>query len=218
MARFNAAVMDGAADAKFQNRYNYLLDLLDTAYIVEKRIDGKSSRVEVSPQNGLLISYDGESLFSVSPTTGEVIIGKYDDAITAAITTAETESKNALAQQLGYDDYADMVAEATLGNTVISGGYINTDLIEAGTIIFDKLATTAVTSINDLIAVGGRNRLAAEDILATTPSFTLDSDGYLVPSSTATDDRASNYASSNWQIALPAGTYMITAYTDTATP
>ena len=164
MARFNAAVMDGAADAKFQNRYNYLLDLLDQAYIVEKRIDGKSSRVEVSPQNGLLISYDGESLFSVSPTTGEVIIGKYDDAIIAAIATAETESKDDLAQQLGYDDYADMVAEATLGNTVISGGYINTDLIEAETIIFTQLAASAVASINDEIDLGGRNLLRGTEL------------------------------------------------------
>ena len=135
MARFNAAIMDGAQDAKFQNRYNYLLDLLDEAYIVEKRIDGKSSRVEVSPQNGLLISYDGESLFSISPTTGEVIIGKYDDAIVDSV----SDAKDDLAQQLGYADYAEMVAEATLGKTIISGGYLRTSLIEAHAILTSKL-------------------------------------------------------------------------------
>ena len=36
MARFSAAVMDNANDDKFKNRYNYLLELLDSGYIVEK--------------------------------------------------------------------------------------------------------------------------------------------------------------------------------------
>ena len=59
MARFNAAVMDGAADAKFQNRYNYLLDLLDMGYIVEKRIDGVPVRLAVSPEEGFAFYQGG---------------------------------------------------------------------------------------------------------------------------------------------------------------
>ena len=59
MARFNAAVMDGAADAKFQNRYNYLLDLLDMGYIVEKRINGVPIKIEMSPNVGLAFYQGG---------------------------------------------------------------------------------------------------------------------------------------------------------------
>jgi len=59
MARFNAAVMDGAMDAKFQNRYNYLLDLLDTAYIVEKKINGVPIKLIMSPEEGFAFYQGG---------------------------------------------------------------------------------------------------------------------------------------------------------------
>ena len=73
MARFNAAVMSGAADDKFQNRYNYLLDLLDTGYIVEKKINSKLARVEISPNVGISISYDGNQKLGIDPLTGNAI-------------------------------------------------------------------------------------------------------------------------------------------------
>ena len=59
MARFNAAAMYGASDSKFQNRFNYLLDLLDTAYIVEKRIDGIPIKLVVSPEEGFAFYQGG---------------------------------------------------------------------------------------------------------------------------------------------------------------
>lgn len=75
MARFNAAVMSGASDNKFQNIYNYLLDLLDQAYVVEKMINGKMSRVEISPEHGIVISYDGNNILSTDPLTGRLSLG-----------------------------------------------------------------------------------------------------------------------------------------------
>lgn len=68
MARFNAAFMSGSIDEKFQNRYNYLLDLLDTGYVVEKMIDGKALRIEISPQTGIEIKFGGNSVFGVDST------------------------------------------------------------------------------------------------------------------------------------------------------
>ena len=94
---------------------------------------------------------------------------------------------------------------------------INANWIAANAITFDKLSTSAVTSINDLIDIGGRNRFTREGILATTPSFSFDSDGYFIPNSTTTDDRSGSYVSCSWKITLPAGTYLVTAYTDIAT-
>lgn len=72
MARFNAAVMSGAQDDKFQNRYNYLLDLLDMGYIVEKMIGGSMSRIEISPSVGIKVSYGTTDLLSIDPTTGDL--------------------------------------------------------------------------------------------------------------------------------------------------
>ena len=72
MARFNAAFMSGSVDEKFQNRYNYLLDLLDTGYIVEKMIGNSMSRIEVSPSVGIKISYGTTDRLSIDPTTGDL--------------------------------------------------------------------------------------------------------------------------------------------------
>lgn len=72
MARFNAAFMSGSVDEKFQNRYNYLLDLLDTGYIVEKMIGNSMSRIEISPSVGIKISYGTTDMLSIDPTTGDL--------------------------------------------------------------------------------------------------------------------------------------------------
>lgn len=44
-----------------------------------------------------------------------------------------------IATNLGYVDYADLVAKAKAGDTVISGGYINTDLIETGSLLVGQI-------------------------------------------------------------------------------
>ena len=59
MARFSAAKMIGAIDAKFQRYYNMLIDLLDTGYMTEATINGQKLRIEVSPQKILAIYLDG---------------------------------------------------------------------------------------------------------------------------------------------------------------
>lgn len=63
-----------------------------------------------------------------------------------AAATSETQAKLALAQKLGYADFAAMEAAATAGQTVIKGGKINTDLIT--TIALKAL----IASITDLTA------------------------------------------------------------------
>jgi hypothetical protein len=65
MARFNAAVMDGALDAKFQNRFNYLLDLLDTAYIVEKRVSNVLRKVTINPDDLISITVGNDEVFGI---------------------------------------------------------------------------------------------------------------------------------------------------------
>ena len=57
-------------------------------------------------------------------------------------------NNNSFAQRLGYADYAAMVAAANNGQTVINGGYINTELIEAGAITADMINTTNLIADN----------------------------------------------------------------------
>ncbi len=75
--------------------------------------------------------------FTNSATTGSVSPFTID----ASGTTPEiyfngvVSFSNTMAQQLGYADYDDLVTNATSGNTIISGGLINTDLITVQTAI-----------------------------------------------------------------------------------
>lgn len=57
--------------------------------------------------------------------------------------TAEQQAKDQLAQKLGFSSYANMITAAD--QTFISGGYLNTNLIQANAITTDKLAAGAVT-------------------------------------------------------------------------
>lgn len=52
------------------------------------------------------------------------------------------------AQKLGYLSYSAMVAAAASGKTVINGGYINTDLIQANAIVANQINTTGLIAEN----------------------------------------------------------------------
>ncbi len=66
--------------------------------------------------------------------------------------------KDALAEYLGYTDYEDWKDTALAGNTIIDGGYINTSLIEAGSIIADYIGAgeIVVGHLGDTILSGGQ--------------------------------------------------------------
>lgn len=160
MNRFDDAKNWGALDLGFQGNFNYLIDLLNQGYVVDGLIGENTIKVSITPNEGIKITNDSENIFSIDPITGEIVIGKYDDAIVAA----ETDAKDDLAEQLGYADYAAMVAAATAGNTIINGGYLRTELIDAGTILFNQLAAAAVTSINGAVTLGSRNLLRGTEL------------------------------------------------------
>lgn len=52
------------------------------------------------------------------------------------------------AQKLGYSNYATMVAAASAGNTVINGGYINTGLLQVGSVTASKINTDGLIAEN----------------------------------------------------------------------
>ncbi len=63
-----------------------------------------------------------------------------------------TAVKDDIAKKLGYTDYADMVSKAIDGDTIISGGYINTELIEVNTI---RVSQLLVGTFDNLVENGG---------------------------------------------------------------
>lgn len=65
-------------------------------------------------------------------------------------TYADLLGKDNLAQELGYTDYNAMVAAYSAGSTLISGGYLNTGLIDVETITADKIDTKNL-SIKDAL-------------------------------------------------------------------
>lgn len=62
-----------------------------------------------------------------------------------------------IAQNLGYSDYKQMIEEAAQGKTIIKGGYINTKVIDAKTIITSDLISSAIKTkelnVNDKFTV-----------------------------------------------------------------
>lgn len=73
MARFNAAKMIGAVDQFFQTKYNQLIDLLDSGYIVEKTVNGKHVKIFVDPTHIIQVEIDGVKVFGIT-SDGRIFI------------------------------------------------------------------------------------------------------------------------------------------------
>lgn len=74
----------------------------------------------------------------------ELSVSEAVDAIEGQISEVTDAAKNDIAVKMGYDSYADMVAAAEKGETVINGGKINTTLIEAQAIVTTALIASAI--------------------------------------------------------------------------
>ena len=172
MPRFNAAKSWKKLDDDLSGKFNYLCDLLDEGYSSVALINNHEIAIDINPKDGIKIVNDGSSIFSLDPLTGEIVIGKYDGLISDLETDLGT-AYNDIAQQLGYTDYDDMVAEAIAGNTIINGGWLRTSLIQANTILFNQLASSAVTDITDTIDLGGRNLLKNTGTPVTNASYLI---------------------------------------------
>lgn len=72
---------------------------------------------------------------------------QYVDTAVDSIDISQTlnANNNVFAQRLGYISYADMVAAAESGQTVINGGYIRGELIEANSINAGQIDAYAIT-------------------------------------------------------------------------
>ncbi|WP_300701322.1 hypothetical protein [Bacteroides sp.] len=110
------------------------------------------------------------------------------DAVKEAVSQIEkvtVAAKNDVAKQMGYADYAAMQSAAVKGNTLITGGKINTSLIEADLIVTTALIASAIKAsslnINDKFIVYKDGSVDLQGILHSIGPNTevIISDGYL---------------------------------------
>ena len=113
---------------------------------------------------------------------------QYVDTSIANIDISSTLNTNndAFAQKLGYLSYADMVAAAKSGQTIINGGYLRGELIEAGSINAGQIDAYAITGKT---ITGGT--IEGTDINGVRITGAIIKASYI--------DYTSNLALSNWQ-------------------
>lgn len=97
-------------------------------------------------------------------TTGYVDTAK-TDAINSAASTAQSKV-DALSNTLGSLAYKSAVEKAMLGTTLINGGYIRTDLIDAQTIVANALAADRITA--NYLTVTGESMIGGFKISGTS--------------------------------------------------
>lgn len=89
--------------------------------------------------------------------TGTFVLQQSNKTVEKAIADESGWSKDAIAESLGYEDgYEQMEAEAERQRTIIKGAYINTQLIDADTILTRQLVTKTEGGQGVII----RNRVA----------------------------------------------------------
>lgn len=66
------------------------------------------------------------------------------ESVSSEIESVSNEAKDDLAKKMGYSSFSAMVTAAEKGETIISGGHINTSLIEADAIITSALIASAI--------------------------------------------------------------------------
>ena len=108
----------------------------------------------------------------------------YSDSVLNTANAAVESAKNAIAQDLGYANFADLAEKAAANETIIVGGKINTTLINAELIVTAALLAKLV-KVTELIAenltVTGNSKIAGFSVsgngLTNTP---FNNDAYVV--------------------------------------
>lgn len=92
------------------------------------------------------------------------------ESVKGEIEEVSEESKNDLAQKMGYDNFGSMAAAYEKGETIISGGHVNTKLIEAEAIVTTSLIASAIKTknlnVNDNFIVDTKGNVTTNNMTA----------------------------------------------------
>lgn len=130
---------------------------------------------------------------SIQDTIKNEAVAEAKSDLDAQIGGVSDEAKNAIAKNMGYADYEEMVYYAERAQTVIKGGHINTELIEASLLITAQIIANAIKAntlnVNDKFIVKTDGSVDISGILHSLGKKTelTISDGYLRISFNGTD-------------------------------
>ena len=130
---------------------------------------------------------------AIQDTIKSEAVAEAKSDLDAQIGGVSDEAKNAIAKNMGYADYEEMVYYAERAQTVIKGGHINTELIEASLLITAQIIANAIKAntlnVNDKFIVKTDGSVDISGILHSLGKKTelTISDGYLRISFNGTD-------------------------------
>lgn len=185
--------------------YHLLVGVLNSEYNEERSFVTLYGFTEILPgriTTDKIVSTDGNTYFDLlkgiisgqikfkSGSSGLYELDEWEavnDLITQAQNTANAaveSAKNAIAQDLGYANFADLAEKAAANETIIVGGKINTTLINAELIVTAALLAKLV-KVTELIAenltVTGNSKIAGFSVsgngLTNTP---FNNDAYVI--------------------------------------
>lgn len=129
LAAISAAIYDGKTTTEEKNNVDSKYSLFNTSYAaMSAAIEDANKAIQ-----------DKIKELAAQEATDNALA-----AVESQIAEVTTEAKDDIAKKMGYTDYAQMVLAAQRGETVIKGGHINTDLIEAKTIVTTSLIASAI--------------------------------------------------------------------------
>ena len=102
---------------------------------------------------------------SIQDTIKNEAVAEAKSDLDAQIGGVSDEAKNAIAKNMGYANYEEMVYYAERAQTVIKGGHINTELIEASLLITSQIIANAIKTnalnVNDNFIVNTDGSVSA---------------------------------------------------------
>ena len=116
-------------------------------YISEFWIDASRLKFTNSNVTGSVSPFTIDATGTVPQITfnGNVTFEAVDAVYSNTLSNNTNTNNDLLAQRLGYLSYADMVTAATNGQTIINGGYLRGELIEANSINAGQIDAYAIT-------------------------------------------------------------------------
>lgn len=134
----NNAIVDGKATTEEKKNVDNKYNLFNTAYAT------LSTAIENANK-------------AIQDKVKELAASEAVEKVESQIEDVTNEAKDDLANKLGYSSFSAMVTAAEKGETIISGGHINTSLIEADAIITSALIASAIKTnrlnVNDKFIV-----------------------------------------------------------------
>ena len=179
-----------SAKSSFNSATTNLLNAINSAIA-----DGKTTTSEKNTVDSRFTTFNnayaslataiGNANEAIQDKIKEEAIAESKSDLDAQIGGVSDKAKNDIAKQLGYKDYEEMVYYAERGESLFSGGYINTQLIETSLLITSQIIANAITAntlnVNDKFIIKTTGEVEMQGTLHSIGNKTqaIISNGYI---------------------------------------